>query len=285
LARTWRAPSAWFATVARMPIDFKNPKPAEHQLEACKAIGAVLASADLVADTHLQQLVGGTFARSLDTFAAIVALVEQDLTTQAAMLLRPLFEDMAVAHWLVLNEADADYFIQRFLRHCRALAVAAHTTYGERGWEAPGDPPHEDEASALRAEFGRYATEDWWGKRPDGSTVGMRDLVAEIANSDRFDPRLKGETSAVEDLYSTVTVWASKTLHHTGMGVPIRLDEGGGRPRSLTPPVPVQVLFPAYWVFAQLVYLVHEVQGWDFREFEALFIGELAEAFYEGSYP
>src|SRR4051794_9795074 len=129
--------------------------------------------------TPLEDLVLGTLARGRSTYATIVSLVETGAVLQAAMLGRSLFEDMVVAHWLVLNEDDPDWLIQRFCDHRDAMRL-----YDATMREQVDVPPSGDDISdligkekGLQDEFGNYAERDWWGRDRSGRRISMPELV------------------------------------------------------------------------------------------------------------
>src|SRR5688572_2573124 len=100
-------------------------------------MGSYLLERDLYSDTPLQQLVNGTCARATSTVTAIHGLVANDHPLQAAMLTRPLFEDMVVAHWLALHDQDPKWLIERFLDHRDAMRLAEARARRKIGWSEP----------------------------------------------------------------------------------------------------------------------------------------------------
>src|SRR6218665_1861010 len=128
-------------------------------------------------DTPFEQIVHGTFMRSRDTFKAIHNLLATGFPVQAAMLVRSLFEDMVVAHWLVLNRDDPDWLIGRFHRHRDAMALHQDRLRRDtRGWgmgRPLADPePLRLQQNALFKEFGGEAQRDWWDPCANGDGTG-----------------------------------------------------------------------------------------------------------------
>jgi hypothetical protein len=253
----------------------------EAQLQACAAVGNYLVGVNQIADTQVQQLVVGTLDRSLGTLSSITLLIPAGNIVQAAMLCRPLFEDMAVMHWLVLNEDDPDFLIERFLDHLDAMLLLELDTFERLGWDQPVELPEEITArrGELRNRFGRYAQKDWWAVRSNGSPLSMPDLLDEIAAAERFHPRLSGEAPILHQYYDYVHKWTTQCLHHTAAGLPVRLNRAGDPPQALRQPLPVRVLSAAFWVYSQLVFLALDVQGWRQEEFDELFRSQLVSAF------
>ena len=79
-------------------------------------------------------LLTATIVRSTRTFAGICTLLRQSLAVQAAMLGRALFEDVAVAHWLALNQDDSDWLVARFFRQRDAIGLHQEALRKETGF-------------------------------------------------------------------------------------------------------------------------------------------------------
>lgn len=96
--------------------------------------------------------------------------------------------------------------------------------------------------------------------------------------ADLFGGDGEGNGSAV---YEKAQKWNNQLLHHTPAGMPVWLnpDEPLKVIAAPNPSVPA-VVFPAYWSYGQLVYLVLEVvPNQDWRPFEPVFLRGLAEGF------
>ena len=76
-------------------------------------------------------------ARHEHLHRAIHCLVANEHPLQAAMLSRPLFEDMIVAHGMVLHDEDPHWLIERFLDHRDAMRLAEARARRKIGWSEP----------------------------------------------------------------------------------------------------------------------------------------------------
>lgn len=230
--------------------------------------------------TALERLVLGTLARGRGTFATLLDLVEADCALQAAMLGRPLFEDMIVAHWLVLHQADPEWLIQRFGRHADAMRLQEARVRKEVNWPPSGDDVSDliEREEALRAEFGPHAERDWWGQDASGKRIGMPEVVRRLAAAGRFHPRLKGEQPILEQYYAIQQKDWTQSLHHTAAGLNLRPGEPGAIPDVLPTPRSFTILFANYWVFGQLIFVALELgaPAAVVDHFEELFFAGLA---------
>jgi hypothetical protein len=232
------------------------------------------------ATTPLEDLVLRTVARSRGTYATIVDLVETGNTLQAAMLGRSLFEDMVIAHWLVLHAEDPDWLIEAFEGHRDAMRLYDATIRERMDW-----PPSEDDVSdlvgrenELRSRFGSYAEKDWWSRDRDGRQLTMSRLVERLAAEPRFQPRLRGERPILQEYYALQHKAWTQALHHTAAGMHIPEGKGSRVPVAVASPSPFLILFGNYWIFGQLVFVALEL-GADASAtayFEKLFLAGLA---------
>lgn len=229
--------------------------------------------------TQLEDLVMRTLARGRGTYEAIVELVKADRTLQAAMLGRSLFEDMAVAHWLVLHRDDPDWLIQRFLDHRDAMRLHNATTPIPGNWDRSGLDisdlaGREDE---LGNTFGRHAERDWWGVDQDGQRIAMPGLVKLLAAAEQFYPRLRGEEPILEQYYAFLQKIWTQALHHTAAGMQMRLGEPGEFPQAIAEPSPFIILYGNYWVFGQLIFVTLDLAApVAMAHFEKIFASGLA---------
>jgi hypothetical protein len=242
-------------------------------------MGSYLLERDLYADSQVQQLVNGTCARAFSTLSGVHGSIANEHPLQAAMLSRPLFEDMVVSHWVALHDDDPDWLIERFLDHRDAMRLAEARARREIGWSEPDVSDIAHREAELIAEYGRYAERDWWGKNKDGTRITMPRLVELLSEAKRFHPRFKGEQPILEQYYAVIQKFASQCLHHTAAGMEVQLARGGGMPGIAPLPDETQMLAAAYWTYGQLVYLVLELQPADFREFEGIFLDGLYNVF------
>lgn len=211
--------------------------------------------------TKLQDLVMRTLARGRGTYEAIVELVCNDRSLQAAMLGRSLFEDMAVAHWLVLHRDDPDWLVQQFFDHRDAMRLHSATGSMPGNW----DRSHIDisdlsgREDELRHRFGAYAERDWWGQDRSGKRITMPSLVKALADAEQFQPRLKGDEPVLEQYYSFLQKTWTQALHHTAVGMQLRIGESGEFPRAVSESNPFIILYGNYWVFGQLIFVTLEL--------------------------
>jgi hypothetical protein len=236
-----------------------------------------------VIDTPFQQLVVGTFARSLATYRGIVSLMLDGLPTQAAMLARSLFEDVIVGHWLVLNEPDPDWLVERFLDHRAAMELHRVRLSNETGWNFP-PVTGVDIAEArrrqneLRKTYGREAQKNWWDPgelgRGQGPPIHLRGVAAVLedaaASHTRFHPRFAGgDEPMLRRMELVVQKWFSQCLHHTAIGLPLSVAVEGNAPEAALGGGPI-VSFASFWLFSQQIYLLHDFFDRPHDEFNAV---------------
>lgn len=227
-------------------------------------------------------LVFATIARSGRTFDGVCVLLRSGLAVQAAMLCRSLFEDMVVAHWLVFNRDDKEWLVKKFLRQREAIALHQRRLRSQTN-ASMGPPISMDDDAASRAEalireFGAEAQRDWWNPGREGEGRGRpvkpRKIVGILEDAAEshvmFHPRFAGGEKALLRNQDLVTQkWLSQCLHHTTIGLPFTPTETGRVEKSPDPML--WVAFSATWVFAQQVYLAHEVGRRGGKDFELIF--------------
>jgi Family of unknown function (DUF5677) len=165
----------------------------QRQIAACGSIGTYLEARDLMVDTHMEQILVGTAARAKETFRSMCALAGEHQTVQAAMLCRSIFEDMVVAHWLVLHEDDPEFLTRRYIDHLDAIRLNEARTTERHGYSAPDVSDLAGREEELIRDFGASAQRQWWAVRRDGRPINMPAVIDVLEESDRFDSRLKGE--------------------------------------------------------------------------------------------
>jgi hypothetical protein len=238
-------------------------------------------------ENNFYALIYATVVRSARTYEGICLLLRAGLAVQAAMLSRSLFEDVVVAHWMALNQDDQDWLPQRFLRHRDAIAHYQRELYRQTKFamgpmlSVPGDL--DERADALIEEFGKQAGRDWWdpGKEGHGKgkDVGLRKIVVMLekvaAERKRFHPRFSGgEEALLERIDRTVHKWLSQCVHHTAVGLPFSpVDED----EAEVPSDPMLLVgFSASWLFAQQIYLIHELNDIPYDEIDSRWANCLA---------
>lgn len=222
----------------------------------------------------------GSVARSARTFKGICTLLRSQLPAQAAMLARSLFEDVVVVHWLVLNEDDPDWLVERFLRQREAIALHQRHRQKETSWamEPPISAPDdlEDRAEALREEFGNEAQRDWWDPgrkgKGEGKAVGLRKVIRRLEQAaeehKKFSPRFAGgEEPLLARMDLVVNKWMSQCIHHTAIGLPW----APTREKAVEANDPMfMVGFAASWLFAQQNYLMFELNHMDYEHIDTV---------------
>lgn len=246
----------------------------------------------LIVDTTFQQLVVGTVKRSFDTFTSICGVLYDEKPIQAAMLCRPLFEDVVVTHWLLYNDADPWWLVERFCRQREAIALYQEKVAIRTDWST--GPPLIADTSKLEArqnelgkEFGGEAQRDWWDPCTEGQgkgrAIGLRGVAAILedaaATHHRFDPRFAGgDEPVLRRMELVVSKWLSQSIHHTAIGLPIDIP-GDNLPPTQAPDRSYLVTFTAYWLFAQQLYGLHELYGRHSTELDRLVYDGLKDRF------
>jgi len=244
-------------------------------------------------DDPLGQLIWATVIRSGDTYASISHLIGHEFDTQAAMLCRPLFEDMVVAHWLSYNRDDSDWLIERFFRHREALALVQLDLERRYGWSfgAPlvPDPQRlKAQQNELLREF-RGGVRNWWDPGKNGRGTGgdvtlggvARILEEAAVKRERFDPRFAGGEEALLRRWDDVlNRWYAQQLHHTAIGLPFQPHPEGPVTFDSDDSIAFasfRVLFTAYWMYGQQIFLLYEHFGEDMTEYQRMFLEGLRE--------
>lgn len=260
-----------------------RPEPCD-QLDALRLIGEFASGDAHLVDTPLQQIVGGTLARMHETMRAISHVVPLGMSVQGAMLARPLFEDMVVSHWLA-DQSDTQFLIDRFVAHRDAIALLRRRLWHQHAWAIGVDPIDDVESLVplerdLVAEFGPTASRDWWARDEKGRRVDLDEVVKRLEASSRWVPRFSGgQEKLLVRWHHVVQKWSSQYLHHTAMGLPLRVNAAGPPEEFSDPLLPFWVCFCAYWVFGQQVYLTLYLDGSPPGGFDELFVPTLRVAF------
>jgi hypothetical protein len=257
------------------PID----APLDQLIDVCRFLPNFLDKGTWKPATPLEDLVLRTLARGRATYSTIVDLVEANATLQAAMLSRSLFEDMVVAHWLVLHHEEPSWLVQRFDDHRDAMRLYDATMRDQVDFLPSGDDVSDlvGRENELRREFGKFAERDWWGRDRHGNRVSMPEVVRRLAANPLFQPRLRGEEPILEQYYALQHKAWTQALHHTAAGMQTHPARGGRFPVAAGPS-PLLVLFGNYWVFGQLIFVALELGSGTSASvyFEKLFLSGLA---------
>jgi Family of unknown function (DUF5677) len=228
----------------------------------------------LIAPT-VQGIISGTAARCEKTFEAVLHLSKNGYTQQAAMLIRSMFEDVIVAHWLLLHEDEGEFYGERFLRHQHAMYLAADRVSKRYGAPTADLSEIRDHEADLEAEFGPTAERSWWGRNAMNESNRLPAMVAEIGSADRFWGRTYGETPILRETYDMVVKWANQFLHHTAFGITmVHVDEAY---LAIASPHPADVIGRAYYNYAMAICAVIDAAGEtpQFTPFWQVFMGGL----------
>ena len=149
------------------------------------------------------------------------------------------------------------------------------------------------DASKLRArqnelakEFGGEAEKNWWDpcKNGDGTgqPLGLRGVAQRLedaaAGGEMFCPRFAGGQEPLLARWELVVhKWFTQFLHHTALGLHIAPSDQG-QPELLSDPSDF-VIFAGVWMFAQQIYLLHDLDGRDTQAFDEVFKACLLEGF------
>jgi hypothetical protein len=245
-------------------------------VEVCRFLVNFLDQVTWKPADRLAQLVVRTLARARSTYEVIVALVEQGRTRQAAMLGTSLFEDMLVAHWLVIHSEDPDWLIRRFEEHAQS------TLTGNVENPEGAEVDRVDSGGISDAEPGGDAhhgpTRSWWSEDRDGGALTTAELVRRLADAPRFRPRLRGAEPVLEQMSASQQYAWSGAMHHTANGLDVTVESAGAFPRSLGRSAPYLVLLTNYWTFGQLMFVTfeHDQLADALSDFEKLFYTGLA---------
>ena len=264
-------------------------------LQAGKRLADVLRAqpAPVPHNDPLAQIVWATVMRSKLTFDAISHMVGNELDYQAAMLARPLFEDMVIAHWVDYNRDDPGWLVQRFFDHRDAMALDQKAMEKQVGWSlgtpltSTPDKELRSRQNELGKEYRGRAKRDWWDPGSDGrgsgrdiGIEGVVDILEDAAlRGERYHPRFAGGSeSLLRRMQTALWSWYSRLLHHTAIGLPFQ-PEPSGKPSLVNDPVVgLRAFFSAYWSYGQQLYLIHEnYVDWDFAAYDDLFIEGLIQ--------
>jgi hypothetical protein len=208
-------------------------------------------------------------ARGTKTFRASIDECRRGYAEQAAMLNRSLFEDMAVAHWIHANEAEAQALFEK------AVAYDNHLVWRireELDWNEPGDAAPQvsaEELAEMKRLFGSYGTNLWTGH------ASLRALLRDIQEQ-------WGEhRDQLWRFYDVAHRENNQTLHSTARSLVRTVI--GDRPEELTLSMGAstvhlsQGLHGAYWNYGQLYSVVAEHFGLPDRD-------RFAELFDDGNH-
>ncbi len=118
---------------------------------------------------------------------------------------------------------------------------------------------------------------NWWdpGRNGDGSgkEVGLRKLVLKLEeaarNHEMFHPRFAGgKESVLARMDEVIHKWLAQCAHHTVIGLPFAPLEGKEADVAIDPMV--SVAHVTSWLFAQQLFLLHEMNGMNQLDLDVL---------------
>lgn len=148
------------ATPTISPVSDSTTAGLDQQLDALQQLIGFVDEQheDYIRDEPTDKLLLLTTMRSRNTVLSVFNLLVTDSVEQAQMLCRPVFEDMVVAHWLVM-QSNPSFLIDRFFRHQDATLVREYeyvtTEMGLPYPEQPGLAEALTQREALIKDFGR----------------------------------------------------------------------------------------------------------------------------------
>ncbi len=209
-------------------------------------------------DPYERSIVASLFARSVPLTEAIVLLGEGGFGREALMLNRPLFELLLDAHWTHANQKLSE---QRFLEHARFTMHLRRETasrYPELfGEMASTEKLDDDELKRHSKTFGSFGGKSWTG-------LSTHRRVAAIEN--QFD---EGDRRQLWIALEVLNAFSNAELHPTAwsLGRALRrmpTADGGEKLQVRVGPEPELVavaLRQTWWIFGQVLALVHTVVG------------------------
>lgn len=253
------------------------------RLQCPEAFAACEALLDIVLDNHpagppskdtAGDVILRTYARSVKTFPAVLTLAGQGSGEHGLMLVRTLFEDMIIGHWVRRFPAVAE---ERFHEHRRVVVDRFRQTFATYFGddEAAGFPEiPEDEREALLASF-KPQSMPWTGKY-------VREMLDDVKNewSDPRDERLLWQA------YGLVYGYANVMLHNNGVSLATMTNVVEGRRQWYLGPSYVHLrdaLGGAFFTLGNTATLVFDEATLDalnqvFAEHLPTFVRERAEA-------
>jgi hypothetical protein len=209
--------------------------------------------------SDIQGIISATARRTEESFEAVIHLAGGGYTSQAAMLIRSMFEDVVVAHWLLLHVDAGDYYSGRFARHREAMILGLQRVAEKYGGPTVDVSGVTNDPQALIDEFGLHVERSWWDRDPAGQKVSLPAIVAEVGTAQRFWGRTYGATPIFRETYDLAIKWSNQYLHHTALGVMLAADPE--QRLSIVGPRPVAVLSRAYYCYAMVICAVIDAAG------------------------
>ncbi len=213
----------------------------------------------LVAPASLAGIVVATFARSTQTYRAVLLLADRGFGPQGGMLNRSLFEHTVVTWWMFFQD-DRDAIVRRLQQHYNHYEIRFDRQlrkYGDNAIyretiESRQPRTFDDEYEALLDDlFGKHGGKPWTG-------LGLHAMVQLV--EDKWGTNEFYSTSLAQ-VYDFVNTWNNYMLHHSAYGVSQAVDWPS---EDVTPAFKFgpsrdwigSVLFAAFWSYGLAVLCV-----------------------------
>ena len=255
------------------------------QFEAAENLRAYAWTArprDRAADTkQYRSLIFAIFARSTLTYRAVLHLCRGGYTEQADMLNRSLFEDMAYAHWVSLDEHQEEA-VELLAKHTEYSSLLANDAIEKhKEWLGDvGDLRDVSELEEKRAEhgklFGRYGEKSW-------TTKDIYTIVGEIEKLWPDEATAKRELHGFYSLGHRIN---NQKLHNTSLSLNAaaqvhRFDEEGqpiirlSASPTLDESPMIRALYGALFTYGRNTRLLISESGGNVEEFDAFYAAQI----------
>jgi Family of unknown function (DUF5677) len=228
------------------------------ELAACRSLlDFALAELDTWSGRPIKQgadrIILAEAVRATKAFGAVVGLCEAGFGEQALMVVRSLFEGMAVAHWVAAHRREA---VRLFTRHEKFSRLLWYETLEILGWLNQNDrklrpsvgPKQRKELVGL---FNPYGTKAWW-------RMSVPKLLGEI--------ECQWDTQGRKDLWEHHNViyrLSNQMLHSTATSVSAAFTKRSSTMLAMTASASnqfvSQALYAAHWTYGQMFTLAIDV--------------------------
>jgi hypothetical protein len=228
-----------------------------------------------------RSLIFAIFARATLTYRAVLHLCRAGYTEQADMLSRSLFEDMAYAHWISLDEHQEEA-VDLLGKHTEYSALLAKDAIEKhKDWLSEvGALRDVNDLEEKRAEyaklFGRYGERSW-------TTKDIYSIVGEI---ETLWPNEETAKRELHGFYSLGHRINNQKLHNTSLSLNTaakvhRFDEDGhpiirlsASPTDDEGPM-IRALYGALFTYGRITRLLISECGGNVEEFDAFYAKQL----------
>lgn len=197
----------------------------------------------LDSDDPTRYLVSQIVARISEDYRAVLALLQQSFTQEASVLLKEMYEDVVIVHWVLLHQDQSDNLRERLHRQ-RAAIESVEADIEENGTVAQDDP-----CIAV-------IHEDWW---KTSSETTITTMAEEVGAAPQFWGRTHGEQPILlEHLGRAARMWIQY-----GRDTAVAIDATEQRQGRFlrTAPPRARVLALAYDAFAMAACALIELEG------------------------